>query len=141
TRPVFIGETVPVKLSWLFRAQPEDQTFSVPLASLDTFTVSGVAAPQGSRQRTITIPAGTKDLELPFELDKTTSNGAEYTRLSVNLLVTPRSLPPGGKLDIPPASVVAALQVGRRDFFGNAASRMFRASDAPRSLEVKALPE
>ena len=31
--------------------------------------------------------------------------------------------------------------VGRADFFGNAPSKMFRASDAVRTLEVKALPE
>jgi len=138
-RPVFVGEMVPVKITWLFRAQPEDQTFSVPFASLDTFTVSG--PPAQNTRRTITIAAGAKELELPFDVDKTTVDGTEYTRLTATLYAAPRSVPPGGKLDIPPTSVVAALQVGRRDFFGRADSRLVRASDATRSMIVKPLPE
>jgi len=39
-RPVFVGETVPVHLVWLFKTQPEDQTFSVPLLAQDDFVTS-----------------------------------------------------------------------------------------------------
>ncbi len=139
-RPVFVGETVPVKIAWLFRAQPEDQTFSVPLATSDALTVSGPPVTQGSR-RTITIAAGAKDLELPFDVDKVTEGGLEYTRLVANFFVAPRTVPAGGKLEVAPTSVVAALQFGRRDFFGNAATRLFRALDIARTLEIKPLPE
>jgi hypothetical protein len=139
-RPIFVGETVPVKLMWMFRAQPEDQTFSVPLANLDALTVSGPPVPQGAR-RTIEIAAGAKELQLPFDIDKVTQDGLEYTRLTAMFYIAPRSIPTGGKLEIAPTSVVAALQVGRRDFFGNAASKLFRASDTARTLEIKPLPE
>jgi len=138
-RPVFLGETVPVKLLWLVRAQPEDPAFAVPLASLDALTVNGPPGVPG--RRTLPIPTASKDLDVPFDVDKVTIAGIEYTRIAITLYVAPRSVPPGGKLEVPPSSVVAALQVGRRDFFGNASTRMFRATDIPRTLEVKALPQ
>ncbi len=140
-RPVFVGESVPVKIAWMFRAQPEnDPVFSVPFAALDTFTVSAPPMPPNTR-RAIKIPAGAKELEVPFEVDTVTEGGLEYTRLTATVYAAPRSSPPGGKLDIPPTSVVAGLQVGRRDFFGRADSRLLRAVDVPRSLVVKPLPE
>ncbi len=140
TRPVFVGESVPVKLVWLFRAQPEDQSFSVPMMSLDTFTISGPPVAQGTR-KVLPFAAGAKDLQLPYELDTTTVNGVELNRLTVTFFVAPKTIPPGGKVEIPPTSVVAALRVGRRDFFGQAASKLFRATDVARTLEVKPLPE
>lgn len=138
-RPVFVGETVPVTLVWLFQGQPQDQSFSVPLLSSDAFTAS---APAGtSNQRRISLSAGTKELQLPFTLDQVTVGGAQYNRLTTTLFVAPRSIPPGGKVDVAPSTVVAALPVGRADFFGNAPTQMFRATDVPRTLIVKPLPE
>ena len=138
-RPVFVGETVPVTLTWLFQSQPQDQTFTVPLLSSDAFTVS--APPVTNARRALTLSAGAKDLQLPYEIDQTPVNGVEFNRLTVKIFVAPRSIPAGGKVEIAPASVVAALPVGRADFFGNAPTRMFRASDVPRTLVVKPLPE
>lgn len=138
-RAVFVGETVPVKIAWLFRAQPEDPQFSVPFAKLDTFTVS--APPAQNNRRALKITVGAKELDVPFEVDSATVDGLEYTRLTATLYAAPRSAPAGGKLDIPPTSVVAGLQVGRRDFFGRADTRLLRAVDVPRSLVVKPLPE
>jgi len=44
-RPIFVGETVPVTLTWLFRASPQDSPkWSIPLLALDTFTVSAPPA-------------------------------------------------------------------------------------------------
>jgi hypothetical protein len=139
SRPVFVGETVPVTLTWLFQAQPQDQTFTVPLLSSDAFTVS--APPVTNPRRALTLSAGAKDLQLPYEIDQTPVNGVDYNRLTVKIFVAPRSIPPGGKVEVAPASVVAALPVGRADFFGNAPTRMFRAADVPRTLVVKPLPE
>ncbi len=138
-RAVFVGETVPVTLIWLFQNQPQDQTFAVPLLSSDAFTVS--APPVTNQRRALTISAGAKDLQLPYTIDQTTVNGTEFNRLTVTLFVAPRSIPPGGKVDIAPASVVASLPVGRQDFFGNSPTQMFRAVDVPHTLVVKPLPE
>lgn len=138
-RAVFVGETVPVKIAWLFRAQPEDPQFSVPFAKLDTFTVS--APPPVNNRRAVKIAVGAKELDVPFEVDEATVDGTQYTRLTATLFAAPRNAPPGGKLEIPPTSVVAGLQVGRRDFFGRADTKLLRAVDVPRSLVVKPLPE
>ncbi|MBA3465334.1 MAG: BatD family protein, partial [Deltaproteobacteria bacterium] len=138
-RPVFVGETVPVTLTFLFQSRPQQQTFTVPLLSSDAFTVS--APPVTSQQRALTLSAGAKDLTFPFEHDETPVNGVQFNRVTVKIFVAPRTVPPGGKVDIAPASVIAALPVGRADFFGNAPTRMFRASDVARTLVVKPLPE
>jgi hypothetical protein len=138
-RAVFVGETVPVTMIWLFQNQPQDQTFTVPLLSSDAFTVS--APPVTNQRRALTLSAGAKDLQLPYTIDQTTVNGTEFNRLTINLFVAPRSIPAGGKVEIAPTSVVAALPVGRADFFGNAPTQMFRAADVPRTLVVKPLPE
>ncbi len=136
-RPVFVGETVPVTLTWTFRAQPQDQTFSVPMLAGDAFSASAPPATD-PRARTITLSAGAKDLALPYTLDEVDVGGVRHNRLSVTLFVAPRQT---GAIAIPPAAVVAALPVGRADFFGTAPTRLFRATDIPRTLEVKALPE
>ena len=138
-RPVFVGETVPITLTWLFRREPQDQTFSVPMLSSDAFTVTAPALqPQQGRARALTLSAGSKDLQLAYTVDKTTVGGVELNRLQTTFYAAPRKV---GKVDIAPASIVAALPVGRADFFGNAPTRLFRASDTPRTLEVKPLPE
>src|SRR4051812_42567795 len=69
-RAVFVGETVPVTLVWLFQNQPQDQTFAVPLLSSDAFTVS--APPVTNQRRALTLSAGAKDLNFPYTIDQTT---------------------------------------------------------------------
>jgi hypothetical protein len=124
-RPVFVGETVPVTLTWLFRRDPQDQTFSVPMMSSDAFTVSAPAVPaQQGRTRALTLSAGSKDLQLAYAVDKTNVGGVEFNRLQTTFYVAPKKL---GKIDIAPTSVVAALPVGRADFFGNAPRERFAA--------------
>jgi oxygen tolerance protein BatD len=135
-RPIFVGETVPVTLTWLFRSQPSDMNWSIPLLASDAFTVS--APPVGGARRPLTIPAGGKDLQLPYNVDQTDIGGVSYNRLTATLFLAPRK---AGKLDVPPSSVVAALATGRADFFGNAPSRLYRAVDIARTIEVKSLPE
>jgi len=131
-RPVFVGETVPVTLTWLFKRQPQDQSFSVPMMSSDAFLAS--APPVTGQRRALPIAAGAKELQLPFTVDQVDA----FNRLTATFYIAPKK---AGRIDIPPAAVVAALPVGRADFFGNAPTRMFRASDVARTLEVKALPE
>ncbi len=131
-RPVFVGETVPVTLTWMFRRQPQDQTFNVPMLSSDAFLAS--APPATGQKRALPIAAGAKELQLPFAVDQVDGSN----RLTATFYIAPKK---AGKIDIAPTSVIAALAVGRADFFGNAPSQMFRASDVARTLEVKALPE
>ena len=135
-RPVFVGETFEAKLTWLFRSQPEDQTFSVPMMSLDDFTIS--APPATDPRKALQLQAGTKDLQLPYDIDQVEQNGQKWNRVVLHFYAAPRK---PGKIDVPPASVVASLAVGRADFFGNAPTRQFRTSDQPHTLEVKPLPE
>lgn len=135
-RPVFVGETFDAKLTWMFRSQPEDQTFSVPMMSLDDFTIS--APPVTDQRKALQLQAGTKQLQLPYEIDQVEQNGQKWNRVVLHFYAAPRK---PGKIDVPPASVVAALAVGRPDFFGNAPTRLFRTMDQPHSLDVKPLPE
>ncbi|MGE0547712.1 MAG: hypothetical protein AB7O24_30090 [Kofleriaceae bacterium] len=137
TRPVFVGETVPVTLTWLFRQEPADYTITLPILGSDAFTVTAPALAAG-QQKMIVIKGGTKELKIGYAIDQVTANGVQYIRLSSTLLLAPRTV---GKAEVPPASVVAALPVGPRDFFGNAETRRFRAVDVARAVEVKALPE
>jgi hypothetical protein len=131
-RAVFVGETIEAKLTWRFQTQPEDQTFAVPLMSMDEFVIS--APPVTDPRRALAFQAGSKELKLPYEVD---DDGA-FKRVTVRFYVAPKK---PGKLEVPGPTVVAALAVGRRDFFGNAATRLFRASGPARTLEVKPLPE
>lgn len=136
-RPVYVGELLPVKLVWLFRRQPaQDPTFNAPILGLDALTVT-VPPPEDPR-KAIPITGAQKDLALAYTLDRATEGGVEHTRLVSTFFATPRAV---GTLEIPATTVLAPLPVGRPDFFGNAPSRMFRASDVARTLEVRALPE
>jgi BatD DUF11 like domain len=136
-RPVYVGELLPVKLVWLFRRQPaQNPTFTAPLLGLDAVTVS--VPPPPDPRKALPLTGGQKDLALAYNVDTVTEGGVEYNRLTSTFFATPRAV---GKLEIPPTTVLAPLPVGRPDFFGNAPSRMFRASDVPRTLEVRALPE
>ncbi len=135
-RAVFVGETIPVTLTWLFRQQPEDQTFTVPLMSLDTFTVS--VPPATDRGHALKFEAGGKEFAVPYAADTTEVNGMQFHRIRFTFFAAPRKT---GKVEVPAASVVAAMAVGRADFFGNAPSRPFRASDTVHALDVKPLPE
>jgi hypothetical protein len=136
-RPVYVGELVPVSLVWLFRRQPsQDPTFNAPILGLEGLTVT--VPPPADPRKAIPLTGGQKDLALDYTIERVTVDGVEYNRLTSTFFATPRSV---GKLEIPATTVLAPLPVGRPDFFGNAPSRMFRAGDVARTLEVRALPE
>jgi hypothetical protein len=136
-RPIFVGESVPVTVTLVCRSEPQDLKWALPMAAMDAFTVSGPPVPPNTRQA-FKIPAGGKEIVLPYQRDEIDQGGTRYARFVMTVLLAPRKI---GKLDVPAASVVAALPIGRADFFGNFSSRLFRATDTPRTLEVKALPE
>jgi hypothetical protein len=135
-RPVFVGENIPVTLTWLFRADPQrDPQFQVPMLEGDSFTIG---TPPQTTQRTYKFAAGDKVLDLPYKVDETDVGGQRYHRLVATFYAAPKKT---GKIDVLPASVVVALPVGRADFFGSAPSRLFRATDMQHTIEVKPLPE
>ncbi|HUQ05160.1 MAG TPA: SH3 domain-containing protein [Kofleriaceae bacterium] len=139
-RPVYVGETIPVDIAWILRKDPRDQSLSVPLLGLaDSFTIT-VPPPANPRQ-VVSFPAGGRDLDLGYTQDTIERGGSQYTRLLFRVLVTPLK---AGTIAIPPAQVVARLEVGMgRDAFGFPAARteLFRSSDEARTLDVRPLPE
>jgi hypothetical protein len=135
-RPVFVGETIEAQLVWLFRSQPEDWTFTLPMAQLDEFTVS--APPLADRRKAIEVASATKTLDLPYTSDETEINGQKWGRVTIKMFVTPRV---AGHVAVPAASVSASLATGPRDFFGNADTQLFRANDVAHAIDVKPLPE
>ena len=135
-RPIFIGESVPVTVTLLCRAAPQDLKWALPMAAMDAFTVSG--PPIADPRQAFKIPAGGKDLVLPYQRDEIDQGGTRYARFAMTFFLAPRKI---GKLDVPAAAVIAALPTGRADFFGNYATRLYRAVDVARTLDVKALPE
>jgi hypothetical protein len=137
-RAVFVGENIPITLTWLFRASPtQDPSFSVPMLDGDAFTF-GTPPQTDANTHTLKFPAGDKVLELPYTVDQVDVGGTKFNRFVATFYAAPKQ---PGKIDVAAASVVAALPTGRADFFGNAPSRLFRASDVARSLEVKPLPQ
>ncbi len=136
-RPVWIGEPVTAHLDWTVMRDPSDPTFVVPVFDLPddvTLTPPKVTDPR----QAITFSAGGRDVELPFVRDEVQTARGTATRFRFTFTLTPRR---AGAIALPPTSVVAGLAVGRPDFFGNAATKLFRAADAPRTLEVRALPQ
>ena len=136
SRAVFVGENIPVTLTWLFRVGPSrDPTFQVPMLDSDAFTVG---TPPATNQHTYQFAAGGKVLDLPYQLDQVDVGGVQYNRMVATFYAAPKQT---GKIDVPAASVVAALPVGRANVFGERAAQLFRANDVARTLEVKPLPE
>ncbi|MFT3697506.1 MAG: hypothetical protein QM831_30465 [Kofleriaceae bacterium] len=135
-RSVFVGETFAADLVFTFRAQPRHETFTIPIANLDQFTVS--APPVTDKDQVIQIPVGGKTLQVPYDSAPVEINGQRWQKASLHLIVAPRT---SGKVEVPPASVVASLGVGQADFFGNQDTREFRAMDTAKTLDVKPLPE
>lgn len=131
-RPVFVGETIEAKLMWLFKTEPDNPQFSVPLMAMDNFIVS--APPATDPRHALSFAAGSKELQLPYEVDKQ----GNLTRVTVRFYVAPKQ---AGKLEVPAASVVAGMPYGRADFFGQRATQLARAQDIARTIEVKPLPE
>jgi hypothetical protein len=135
-RAVYVGETIEAKVLWYFTREPESPQFSIPLASSEHFTIS--AAPATDPRRTLALQAGTKELPVPYEVDQVDVGGRRMHRVTMRLYAAPKQ---SGTIQLPAASVVGAFPVGRADFFGRAPTKLFRAADVPRTVEVKPLPE
>ena len=135
-RPVFVGETLDTKLVWLFRAKPQGQDFTLPIANLDAFTVTQPPVPD--QNRAVPFDINGKKLQFPYDADVVEVNGQKWTRVTIHMFVVPRVT---GKVEIPPATVAAALPYGQPDIFGRYDTKEMRTSDVAKTLEVKPLPE
>ncbi|CAN5675484.1 hypothetical protein BH11MYX1_BH11MYX1_20260 [soil metagenome] len=135
-RPVYVGETIEAKLVLMVRAQPSNPEFSIPIASLDQFTVSSPTVTD--RSKALEIDVGGKQLDLPYDQDSTESNGQKWSRFTLHLYISPRQ---SGNVHVPGVAVTAGLPFGQPDVFGRYDQRLFRASDSARTLDVKPLPE
>jgi hypothetical protein len=136
SRPVYVGENIPVTLTWLVRADIQrDPEFSVPMLDGESFTIGTVRPTNG---KTYKFSGGDKLLELPYKFDQTDVGGQRWNRMVATFYAAPKKV---GKIEVPGASVIEALPVGRADFFGNSPSKLFRATDVPHTLDVKPLPE
>jgi tetratricopeptide (TPR) repeat protein len=138
TRPIYVGETVPVTLTWLFRASPSGMRWSIPLMALDAFTVSAPPVSATAKEKMISVKTGSKELNLPYEDDEVEDGGARFGRLTATFFLSAKT---AGKLEVPASSVVAGLATGPQDFFGRRASKLYRAMDVPHTIEVKPLPQ
>ena len=137
-RQVWLGEVFDVTIDWYLARDPSDQSFHIPIFADEDWIL--VSAPPGDGQRKLAFPVADRELELPYSVDHENLDGVRYTRFRFNARLTPIK---AGVLDLPPASVVANLQVGStRDRFGFPSARvsMFKAEDKPRRLEVRQLP-
>ena len=80
---MFVGETIEAKLVWLFRRQPEDQSFTVPLASMDDFTVSAPPITD-TQKRAIELQAGAKTIcSCRTTIDDTEIGGQRWNRVTI----------------------------------------------------------
>jgi tetratricopeptide (TPR) repeat protein len=135
-RPVFVGETLDTKLVWLFRAKPQGQDFTLPIAGLDAFTVTQPPVPDPNRA--IPFDINGKKLQFPYDADAVEVGGQKWTRVTIHMFVVPRVV---GKVEVPPTTVSAALPYGQPDIFGRYDTKTMRTSDVAKTLEVKPLPE
>lgn len=137
SRAIWVGESVPVEITWLLRRDVSEQNFVVPLLAMpDDFVVS--APPATDQRKALSFSTGRSEIRLPFVQDDTEVAGGKYSRLRFTFLMAPRR---AGKIAVPASSVMAEMAFGRADVFGNAPTRLFRATDVARVLEVKELPQ
>lgn len=139
-RPVYVGETFPAEVEWLLRKNPQQQQFSVPLLAMDA-TLSVIVPEPANPRQTLDFQTDKGEVKLGYQQDRVTRNGATYDRLRFPILITARK---SGPIAIPPAQVVAGLEVGQgRDAFGfpTARTELFRSTDVARTLDVRPVPE
>ncbi len=137
-RPVWVGETFDVSVEWLLRRDVRDHEFVVPLFDLDQVRVESPAAP---RERSLSFPAGAREIELPIRQDVITEGTTRYNRFRFPARVT---VTRPGPLELEPVMVAAALEIGtRRDSFGFRvpAYELFKAEGKRRRLVVRPLPQ
>ncbi len=135
-RPVYVGENIKLVVHWLFRADPQGKPeITLPLGD-DDFTVATPPPQQGDHTLSLTI--GTKTLDVPYKVDRTTLDGVAYNQLQLELYAAPRRV---GKIEVAPATVVASLPAGQQDAFGEFGTALFRTADVAHTLEAKPLPE
>jgi len=136
-RPVWIGESFEVGVSWFLRKNPRDQTFVIPLFDHPAFEIE---AADTDSSNLLSFAAGSKELELPYETSEVMEGGVKYTRFQFKAIGTPTK---GGHFELDAPRVVAKLKVGQgRDAFGFSSARyeLFKATGDKVAFDVKPLP-
>ena len=139
SRAVWVGEVFEVSLDLYLRRDPQDTNFVVPLFDQEEW-VEVLTPEVKDKRRTFTFFAGSRKLELPYQSQKDVLEGREYTRFRFSAQIRPKR---AGTLSLPPAKVIAGLQVGMtRDRIGfpTARVRRFKAEDTAKTIEVRAPP-
>lgn len=136
-RPVWIGESFEIGVSWYLRKNPRDQTFVIPLFEHPAFEIE---APDASSSDRLSFSAGSTEIELPYESSEIVEDGVKYTRFQFKAVGTPTQ---AGRFELDAPRVVAKLQTGQgRDAFGfrSPSYTLFKATGKKVALEVKPLP-
>lgn len=138
-RPVAVGETFEMTIDWYLRRQPQGQDFVIPLFDKVTWVdVHQVQLSPLQRRKSISVPSGDREIFIPYTEANETLNGLKYTRLRFKASITPIK---AGTLEIPPARVVAHLEVGQsRGFFQVVQTQRFKAEGKAHTLEIEPLP-
>ncbi len=137
-RAVWVGEVFDAYIDWYLNRDPSNQHFAIPLFDSEDWT--RVDAPPGASSRTLAFQVGSREVQLPYTVDKQVLDGVQYTRFRFHARVTPLR---AGALALPPPRVVADLKIGTtRDRFGFPADRTqtFKAEGKATTLEVRAPP-
>lgn len=140
-RPLWVGETVEGSLDWYLRRDVGNRSFAVPLFDQDEWVEVEAPPSPPTHARLPAFHAGSRSLELPFDQQKATLDGVEYSRFRFQFRLTPTK---PGILNPPPARVVAELQTGYgRDLFGFQVpqSTLFQSVAKPVKVEIRALPQ
>ena len=142
-RALWVGETFDVFLNWYVRKDVGQQTFVVPFIDMNEYFELQEEDPAVLQNgRVLTINAGNRQIPFAYTRDNATLNGMSYTRFRIRMRLTPVK---SGTIDIPAASVIAALESGTtQDIWGFGFPRQnyqyYKASDIARSLTIKELP-
>lgn len=128
-RAVWVGETFPLYIDWYLRQNRMPRhVFHIPMFDQqDSFDVSTTATKD---QDTVAFKVGSNQLQLPVKVTRETFKGIAYKRYRFKALVTPTK---SGAFKLPPARVVGDLGSVFR-------SRLSKAQDTARTLDVRALP-
>ncbi len=131
-RPVWIGESFEIGISWYLRKDPREQVFVIPLFDHPAFEVE---APDTSASKRLAFSAGSEELELPYESSEVSGAGGRYTRFQFKAVGTPTQ---AGHFELDAPRVVAKLKTGGAGF--RARYERYKATGKKVAFEVKPLP-
>ncbi len=131
-RPVWIGESFEIGVSWYLRKDPREQVFVIPLFDHPAFEIE---APDTNSSKRLAFSAGSEELELPYQSSEVSGTGGRYTRFQFQAIGTPTK---AGRFELDAPRVVAKLKTGGAGF--RARYELYKATGKKVAFEVKPLP-